>query len=115
MRSVRDRVNLVLIKKHKKKVAEENKASGIVPDQPSEFESSMDEICERAEAAERDQQVISDERKANLKKEKKLAEDIRAKALEKVGETKQKCQLVIMVVESQKKKKKEPEDLEQRP
>ena len=38
LRSVRYRVNLVLIKKHKKKVAEENMASGIAPDEPSEFE-----------------------------------------------------------------------------
>jgi hypothetical protein len=88
VRSVRDRVNLVLIKKHKKNVAEANKASGITPDEPSEFELGMDEIYERAEAAERDQQVISEERKANLEKEKKQAEDMRAKALEKVGETK---------------------------
>ena len=88
VRSVRDRVNLVLIKKHKKKVAEENKASGIAPDEPSEFELGMDEICEKAEAAERDQQVISEERKARLEKEKKQAKDMQAKALEKVGETK---------------------------
>lgn len=38
LKSVRGRVNLVLIKKHKKKVAEENMASGIAPDEPSEFE-----------------------------------------------------------------------------
>lgn len=31
VRSVTDRVNLVLIKKHKKKVSKENKASGIIP------------------------------------------------------------------------------------
>ena len=88
VRSVRDRVNLVLIKKHKKKVVEENKASGITPNEPSEFELGMDEICENAEAADRDQQVISEEKKANLEKEKKQVEDMRAKALEKVGETK---------------------------
>lgn len=46
-----------------------NKASGITPDEPSEFESGMDEIC-KAEAAERDRQIISEERKANLEKEK---------------------------------------------
>ena len=41
---------------------------------------------------------------------------MRAKALEKVGETKKKeWQLVVMVVETLRKKKKEPEDLEQRP
>jgi len=48
----------------------------------------MDEICGKAEAAERDQQVISEERKANFEKEKKQVEDMQAKALEKVGETK---------------------------
>ena len=116
VRSVRDRVNLVLIKKHKKKVAEENKASGITPDEPSEFELGMDEICEKAEAAERDQQVISEERKANLEKEKKQAEDMQAKALEKVGETKKRVAVSDDGSgEPEKKKKKEPEDLEQRP
>lgn len=67
LRSVRDRVNLVLIKKHKKKVAEENKASGITPDEPSEFELGLDEICEKAEAANRDHQVISEEKKSQLR------------------------------------------------
>ena len=87
VRSVRDRVNLVLIKKHKKKVAEESKASGIAVDEPSEFDLGMEEICEKAEAAERDQQMMSEGKKANVEKEKKHAEDMRAKALEKVGET----------------------------
>ena len=87
LRSVRDRVNLVLIKKHKKKVAEESKASGIAVDEPSEFDLGMEEICEKAEAAEKDQQMMSEEKKANVEKEKKQAENMRAKALEKVGET----------------------------
>lgn len=114
LRSVRDRVNLVLIKKHKKKVAEENKASGITPDEPSEFELGLDEICEKAEAANRDHQVISEEKKANLEKEKKQVEDIRAKALEKVGETKKEWQLVMMVVKSLKKKKKKSQKISKR-
>ena len=54
VRSVRDLVNLVLIKKHKRKVAEESKASGIADDEPSEFDAAIEEICEKAEAAERD-------------------------------------------------------------
>ena len=87
LRSVRDRINQVLIKKYKKKVAEETKASGITVDEPSEFDIAMEEICEKAEAAERDLQMMSEERKANLEKEKRQAEDMRAKALEKVGET----------------------------
>ena len=40
---------------------------------------------------------------------------MRAKAMEKVGETKKEWQLVTMVVESLEKKKKGPEDPEQRP
>ena len=60
VRSVRDRVNLVLIKKHKRKVAEESKASGIADDEPSEFDAAIEEICEKAEAAEREQQMISE-------------------------------------------------------
>lgn len=87
VRSVRDRVNLVLIKKHKRRVAEESKASGIAVDEPSEFDAAIEEICEKAEAAERDQQIISEGKKANAEKEKKQAEDMRAKALERVGET----------------------------
>jgi len=86
VRSVRDRVNLVLIKKHKKKATKENSGSGITHAEPSEFELGMDEICEKAEA----RQVISEGRKANLEKENKQTEDMRAKALEKVGETKKK-------------------------
>ena len=49
VRSVRDHVNLVLINKHKRKVAEESKAV----DEPSEFDAAIEEICEKAEAAER--------------------------------------------------------------
>ena len=59
VRSVRDHVNLVLIKKHKRGVAEESRASGIAVDEPSEFDAAIEEICEKAEAAEKDQQMIS--------------------------------------------------------
>ena len=55
VRSVRDRVNLVLIKRHKRKVAEESKANGIAVDEPSEFDAAIEEICEKAEAAQREQ------------------------------------------------------------
>ena len=89
VRSVRDRVNLVLIKKHKRKVAEESKASGIAVDEPSEFDAAIEEICEKAEAAEREreQQMISGQKKPRQRKRKEQAEQMRAKALEKVGET----------------------------
>ena len=56
VRFVRDRVNLVLKKEHKRKVAEESKASGIAVDdhEPSAFDAAIEEICEKAEAAERE-------------------------------------------------------------
>ncbi|CAH3195333.1 unnamed protein product, partial [Porites evermanni] len=75
VRSVRDRVNLVLIKKHKRKVAEERKASGIAVDEPSEFDAATEEICEKAEAAEREreQQMISAGKKAKAEKEKRTS------------------------------------------
>ena len=78
MRSVRDHVNLVLIKKHKRKVAEEREACGIAVDEPSEFDAAIEKICKKAEAAERDQQMISEGKKANAEKEKKQVEDMRA-------------------------------------
>ena len=106
VRSVRDRVNLVLVKKHKKKVAEEIKASGIAVDEPSEFDLGMEEICEKSEAAERDQQMLSEEKKASAEKEKKQAEDIRAKALEKFGETRKRLASEDGSEEPQKKEKR---------
>ena len=72
-RSVRDRVNLVLIKKHKKKVAEESKASGIAVDEPSEFDAAIEEICEKAEAAEREQQMISEGKKSQCREREKAS------------------------------------------
>ena len=45
VRSVRDRINLVLIKKYKKKMADEVKASGIAVELLSEFDRAMEEIC----------------------------------------------------------------------
>ena len=70
VRSVRDRANLVLVKKHKRKVAEENKASGIAVDEPSEFDAAIEEICDKAEAVERDQQMISEGKKPMQRKRK---------------------------------------------
>ena len=106
VRSVRDRVNLVLIKKHKRKVSEESKASGIAVDEPSEFDAAIEEICEKAEAAKRDQQMVSVGKKANAEKEKKQVEDIRAKALEKVGETRKRVVGDDVSEEPEKKEKR---------
>ena len=70
--SVRDRVNLVLVKKHKRKAAEESKASGIAVDEPSEFDAAIEEICEKAEAAKGDQQMISEPMQRKRKSKQRI-------------------------------------------
>ena len=70
VRSVRDRVNLVLIKKYKKRIAEEEKASGIEVEPESEFDRGMKLTCERAEASDRDHQDLAQEKKQKLSREK---------------------------------------------
>ena len=69
-------------------MTEEIKASGIEVDPPSEFESAMEELCEKFDASERDLQTVSDEKRAKLEQQRRQAEDIRSKALETMGETK---------------------------
>ena len=87
VRSVRNRVNLVLIKKYKKRIAEEEKASGIEVEPESEFDRGMELICERAEASDRDHQDLAQEKKEIIELEKKAAEEIRFKAMETMGRT----------------------------
>ena len=76
VRSVRDRVNLVLIKRHKRKVAEESKASGIAVDEPLEFDAAIEEICEKAEAAQIEQQMISEGKKTRVQRKRKSKQGI---------------------------------------
>lgn len=70
-----------------KKIADGEKAPGIAVDEPSEIDVALEEICKKSDASDRDQQAISKERRDKVEKEQKEAEDIRAKALEKVGQT----------------------------
>lgn len=86
-RSVRDRVNLVLIRNYKKKMQEERKASGIEVPPPTEFDQLMEEIVGRAGDAEKEQKAGQDERKEKEDRERKVAEEVRAQALERVGQT----------------------------
>ena len=86
-RSVRDRVNLVLIRNYKKKMQEERKASGIEVPPPTEFDQLMEEIVGRAGDAEKEQKAGQHERKEKEDRERKVAEEVRAQALERVGQT----------------------------
>ena len=71
VRSVRDRVNLVLVKKYKKRIAEEEKASGIEVEPESKFYRGMELICQRAEASDRDHQDLAQEKKEKIRKKKR--------------------------------------------
>ena len=77
-RSVRDSGTLVLIRNWKKKVQEERKASGIKVPPPTEFDQLMEEIVGKAG---------QDERKEKEDRERKVAEEVRAQTLERVGQT----------------------------
>ena len=79
-RSVRDRWTL-LKTKYKKKTREEEAASGIDVDDLTERESLIEELCDKEES-------FVDVDSVRKQKEKINAEDIRMKALERMGETK---------------------------
>lgn len=85
-RSVRDHI-AVLINRYKKKMRAEENASGIDPDEPSELDTMVEEIIELEESAAFDQQIIDDEKKDNLEKDREKAQDMRQKAMEKLSET----------------------------
>lgn len=61
-------------------------ASGIEVAPPSESDSAMEEICEKANASDKEHQNLSQVRKEKIGNEKE-AEEIRNKALERIGET----------------------------
>ena len=68
---------------------EEKKASGLAGDPPTEFENAMEEICEKFNAADKEQQNLSKGKKEKIEKDKE-AQEMRNKALERVGETRKK-------------------------
>ena len=79
------------MKNYKKKMADELKASGINVDPPSEFDKAMEEICNKSDAADRDLESLSKEKKEKIDRDKKQAEEMRSQALEKVGDQKEKA------------------------
>ena len=66
---------------------EERKASGIEVPPPTEFDQLMEEIVGRAGDAEKEQKAGQDEKKEKEDRERKVAEEVRAQALERVGQT----------------------------
>ena len=73
-RSVRDHF-MVLVEKFKKKTSQEIKASGISPE-PTELDSLLEAIIERAEACEQSRDEEDDNARERRQKEQEQAKDI---------------------------------------
>ena len=84
-RSVRDRFAL-LEKKYKNKVREEERASGISPEE-SEFDRALQDIISRMEEADTEAARLSDEKKKTAEVELGKAEEMRKVSLETFKET----------------------------
>ncbi|XP_068747155.1 uncharacterized protein [Montipora capricornis] len=84
-RSVRDRYNL-LTKKLQARLNTEEKASGIAVNN-SELDDLLEEILEKEKAAKEKLNNDGDDKKKSLENEKVAAEDMRKRALERVGQT----------------------------
>jgi hypothetical protein len=84
-RSVRDHIG-ILIKRQKKKLSAEEKASGINPE-PTELDHALEEIIILEEASEMELVEFNYEKKEKVEQDKLKATDIRQKAMEKLGET----------------------------
>lgn len=84
-RSVRDRYTL-LERKHKKKVQDEERASGISPEE-SQLDSALEDIISQFNEADVEHDRISGEKKAKQEAEVSKAEEMRKMALETFKET----------------------------
>ena len=84
-RSVRDRYNL-LSQKLRKKLKEEEKASGIDTEM-SEVETALEEIIEKEDASEEAQGCESEGKRKRREQDRENAQNIRRKAMEQLGKT----------------------------
>ena len=83
--SVRDRYNL-LTKKFQVRLNREERASGISDDN-SELDNLLEEILEKEKEAKEKLDNDDEDKKKSLANEKAAAEDMRKRALERVGQT----------------------------
>ncbi|CAH3033679.1 unnamed protein product, partial [Porites evermanni] len=84
--SVRDHMG-ILLNKHKRKIRAEEKASGIVPDEPSELENLLDTIIALEESSEAESQELREGKNEKFENDRAKAEGARLKAMEKLSET----------------------------
>ena len=78
----------ILVYKHKKKLLEQEKATGITPDEPTELENLLDMIIALEESGEAELQETQGTASKKLQYDRAKAEDVRLKAMEKLSETK---------------------------
>ena len=84
-RSVRDRYSQ-MEKNHKTKVAHEERASGICPEE-SEVDQAMEEIIQLFEDHDRENEKLSDEKKKKAEEDVTKAEEMRRQSLQTFKET----------------------------
>ena len=84
-RAVRDRYNL-LSKELRNKLKNEERASGIETEM-TDVEVALEEIIEKEDAAEREVKIVDNQKKMKDSIEKENAENIRNKAMERLGQT----------------------------
>ena len=84
-RSVRDRYSH-MEKNHKTKVAHEERASGICPEE-SEVDQAMEEIIQLFEEHDRENEKLSEEKKKKAEEDVTKAEEMRRQSLETFKET----------------------------
>ena len=65
----------------------EEKATGIVPDEPMELENLLEQIIALEESAEAEQQETCQEKNRKIESDRAKAEDIRLKAMKKLKDT----------------------------
>ena len=85
-RAVRDRYNK-LVKEHKKKRRQEEKASGIAPEH-DEADDALDNIVDLLEQFEKEHQIETDKEKRKTEEEQGKAVEMRQRSLETFSETK---------------------------
>ena len=78
----------ILVYKHKKKLLEQEKATGITPDEPTELENLLDMIIALEESGEAELQETQGTASKKRQYVRSKAEDVRLKAMEKLSETK---------------------------
>ena len=101
-RAVRDRYNL-LANKLRRKLKDEEKASGIETDM-TELEAALEDLIEREDQSDA-QYKENQEQNIKIKEDREVAEDMRAKSIERLGETQKRKGQDIQLSQMKKKKR----------